>query len=38
MSDRVLVVREGAVYCELSGGQINEQNIIKLALGVISHE
>jgi len=38
MSDRVLVVREGAVYCELNGEEINEQNIIKQALGVISDE
>ena len=38
MSDRVLVVREGAVYCQLSGDEINEQNIIKQALGVISDE
>ncbi len=37
MSDRVLVVREGAVYCELSGPQINEENIITQALGVIAH-
>ena len=34
MSDRVLVVRDGAVHCELSGPQINEQNIITQALGV----
>ena len=33
-----LVVREGAVYCQLSGDEINEQNIIKQALGVISDE
>ncbi len=38
MSDRVLVVREGAVHCELSGPQINEQNIITQALGVSEHE
>ena len=34
MSDRVLVVRDGAIDCELTGGQINEQEIIKQALGV----
>ncbi len=38
MSDRVLVVREGAVRCELTGEAINEQNIITQALGVIEHE
>ena len=37
MSDRVLVVRDGAIHCQLSGGEINEQNIIKQALGVIDH-
>ncbi|MEG0768743.1 MAG: sugar ABC transporter ATP-binding protein [Ruthenibacterium sp.] len=34
MSDRVLVVRDGAIDCELTGSQINEQEIIKQALGV----
>lgn len=34
MSDRVLVVRNGAIKCELTGDQINEQTIIKEALGV----
>jgi len=34
MSDRVLVVREGAVTKELTGSDINEQTIIKEALGV----
>ena len=34
MSDRVLVVRDGAIKCELTGEQINEQTIIKEALGV----
>ncbi len=35
MSDRVLVIRDGAVRCELSGEEINEQTIIKEALGVV---
>ena len=34
MSDRVLVVRDGAIDCELTGKDINEQEIIKRALGV----
>ena len=34
MSDRVLVVRHGRIKCELSGEDINEQTIIKEALGV----
>ncbi len=34
MSDRVLVVRNGAIKCELTGEEINEQTIIKEALGV----
>lgn len=34
MSDRVLVVRNGEIDCELKGEQINEQEIIKRALGV----
>lgn len=34
MSDRVLVVRDGRIDCELKGEQINEQEIIKRALGV----
>ncbi|MGI6688801.1 MAG: sugar ABC transporter ATP-binding protein [Christensenellales bacterium] len=38
MSDRVLVVRDGAVRCELTGSQISEQNIITQALGVCDHE
>ena len=35
MSDRVLVVRDGRIDCELKGEQINEQEIIKRALGEI---
>ncbi|MDY5340414.1 MAG: sugar ABC transporter ATP-binding protein [Intestinimonas sp.] len=34
MSDRVLVVRDGNIDCELTGEYINEQEIIKRALGV----
>lgn len=34
MSDRVLVVRDGAIACELCGEDINEQELIKRALGV----
>lgn len=34
MSDRVLVVRDGAVTDELCGDDINEQEIVKRALGV----
>ena len=34
MSDRVLVIRDGAIRCELNGDEINEQTIIKEALGV----
>ena len=34
MSDRVLVIRDGAVKSELSGADINEHKIIKEALGV----
>lgn len=34
MSDRVMVVRDGAIDCELVGDQINEQTIINRALGV----
>ncbi|MEI8199675.1 MAG: sugar ABC transporter ATP-binding protein [Eubacteriales bacterium] len=34
MSDRVLVVRDGSIVCELSGEDLNEQTIIKQALGV----
>lgn len=34
MSDRVLVVRDGAIDGELTGEQITEQEIIKKALGV----
>ena len=34
MSDRVLVVRHGSIKCELTGDEINEQNIIKEELGV----
>ncbi|MEG1514621.1 MAG: sugar ABC transporter ATP-binding protein [Clostridia bacterium] len=37
MSDRVLVVRDGAIKCELTGESINEQTIIKEALGVKGH-
>lgn len=38
MSDRVLVIRDGAIDGELMGDQINEQEIIKRALGVKKHE
>ncbi len=38
MSDRVLIVRDGAIKCELNGVEINEQTIIKEALGVKDHE
>ncbi len=38
MSDRVLVVRDGAVKCELTGENINEKTIINEALGVKDHE
>lgn len=38
LSDRVLVVRGGNIKCELTGADINEQTIIKEALGVIGHE
>jgi ABC-type sugar transport system ATPase subunit len=38
MSDRVLVVRDGAIKRELSGADINEQTIIKEALGVKGNE
>ncbi|NLF26340.1 MAG: sugar ABC transporter ATP-binding protein [Clostridiales bacterium] len=34
MSDRVLVIRKGSIRCELTGKEINEQRIIKEALGV----
>ena len=34
MSDRVLVIRDGSIRCELKGDEINEQTIIKEALGV----
>jgi ABC-type sugar transport system ATPase subunit len=34
MSDRVMVVRDGAFEGELTGDDINEQTIIKEALGV----
>lgn len=34
VSDRVLVIRDGRVKCELSGEDINEQTIIREALGV----
>ncbi len=34
MSDRVLVVRNGHIKCELTGEDINEQTIIREALGV----
>ena len=33
MSDRVLVVRDGRIDCELKGEQINEQEIIKTCIG-----
>lgn len=38
MSDRVLVIRDGAVKRELYGEDINEQSIIREALGVEGHE
>ena len=38
MSDRVLIVRDGAIKCELNGADINEQTIIKEALGVKDNE
>lgn len=34
MSDRVLVIRDGKIKCELRDEQINEQTIIREALGV----
>ena len=34
MSDRVLIIRDGTIRCELNGDEINEQTIIKEALGV----
>lgn len=34
MSDRILVIRKGGVDGELSGQEMTEENIIKLALGV----
>ena len=34
MSDRVMVVRDGAIKGELTGSEINEHTIIKEALGV----
>ena len=34
MSDRVLIIRNGAIRCELTGDDINEQTIIREALGV----
>lgn len=37
MSDRVLVVRDGAIRCQLSGADITEENIIREALGVVQH-
>ena len=38
MSDRVLVIRNGAIRCELTGDGINEQALIKEALGVIDND
>lgn len=38
MSDRVLVIRDGAIDGELEGEAITEQNIIKRALGVKKDE
>ena len=38
MSDRVLVIRDSAIDGELTGKDINEQEIIKRALGVKKHE
>ena len=38
MSDRVLVIRDGAIRCELTGDGINEQALIKEALGVIDND
>ena len=34
MSDRVLIIRDGTIRCELNGDEINEQTIINEALGV----
>jgi ABC-type sugar transport system ATPase subunit len=36
MSDRVLVVRSGAITDELKGADINEHEIVKRALGVVN--
>ncbi len=38
MSDRVLVVRDGAIQSELVGEEITEQAIINKALGVSKHD
>lgn len=38
MSDRILVIRNGKVEGELTGEKINEQEIIKRALGVTQNE
>ena len=34
MSDRILVICNGAISAELTDGEISEENIIKCALGV----
>jgi len=40
MCDRVLVLYEGRIFRELSGDDINEENIVSAALGLntIQHE
>lgn len=38
MSDRVLVIRDSGIDSQLVGSQINEQEIIKRALGVKKHD
>ena len=38
MSDRVLVIRDGAIKCELTGEDINEQTVVREALGVNNDE
>ena len=38
MSDRVLVICDGAITAELTNGEISEENIIKCALGVNGDE
>lgn len=38
LADRVLVMRQGRIAGEVAGDQINEDNIVRLAMGVGSHE